>query len=565
MQEDDLETSSLQFLDTLHARLEAGDAFDRGIQLKKELWAELEPIRLPLEELIQELFAKNEATIDEIKSRVHTLYAELVLRRFDLKKPRKRHLLAANPIDPDGQGVWRNVGDVAEALSLTSNGVELTQEKVRTLLLLNGTFGTRDLNQADILKIELIDKNFSPEDVYRAYQKVKITGKTSDNATLAFCKKLGLFHETSREEALKTIRITKAKAWAFLDQIFKYANKELAEMDTDQPIKKLSVDHHLQPMSVFEWLEVMYDQKNGSKVRMEAQLLLKFALETFNVRSSPAYAGSTNLKEPVSASVQNSFESAKANEEVRYHRLRFNETGDIVTMEEGKFSDYARKIKLDDFDEFSKKLIFIDFDDKGCDPILTKFMTKEPDGDTKEIKDHLRCTVVAPDLTLKDLYYKDEAKKDPSRGLQYTYAVLKSMGENAGLKYRDFKTMNKKAPLKVGEFTIEENLDGPNALFRNIKLLGIVANPQDEQELGTTLEIQFNTIDLHEVINGLNSPFDRAHYEGLRWIATADNCLPRSLYEQAHECLDAKKRTINSRRDRAIEASNVYIETRESA
>lgn len=568
-QEDPLESNPFEFLDFLHQRVESNDAFRRGIQLEEDLWRVVEEIRPVLKRVLREFFDHYHGPVQKVrKEGVHPLYDELVLQIFNARRSKRRHQLAVNALDPDGQGVWENLQELATRIHAASEQVGeeaqalLETERIRTLLLVNAILNARDLNESKILTIEPIDRNLAPVDVFEAYAKVKRMGKKGENASLAFCKELGLFHETPRETALNTIRITKDKAWAFLKQMFAYANSVLSKAKTDDSIHRLSINHRLQPKTLFEWVEVMFDKNHDPKTRIEVQLLLKFMLETFNIRSSAAYQGSTHLKAPVSATVQNAFEEESGNEQVHYNRLTFNEAGEIEDVEQDQFVEDARTIKLRGFDEFSKKIIFIDFDDKGYDAILTKFLTKEPNERTKNIRDHLRCTLVAPDVTLKDLYYYDADKQKPSRGLQYAYAVLKAAGKRVGLVYREFDSITTEEPLEVGEFTIEENLDGPQVLFRNVKLLGIVPSKDDSQELGTTLEIQFNTIDLHEVVNGNNSPFNREHYEGLRWIATADTCLQRSHYKQAHEALEAERRRMVNRRRVGMRSSNQYIQTR---
>lgn len=534
--------------------------FRRGAQVSKELQAEILQHQAEIREQINTLLGN----IPD--SARHPLVRHLALTTLEKDKPRSRHQLALTALDPNGKKLWEELSNTAQELAEALEGITYTKEEIQTLLLLNALLNSRDLNESKILRVNGNEKRFSPKDIFEIWKQIS-TSKTKDpiERSLKFCRELGLFKETSDETAKEIIRERKNDAWKFLEHIMQEANDTLAEYaddtatkdHTNENIDELGISHRLQAMSLFEWVTIMFDRNENERIRLEAQLLLKFALEFHNIENSPAYKGSRQLKQEASAQVQNIITTTKHPDYALYNRLKFQKNGWIINPEDErrKIQVPTREIQIEGFDEFKKKAIFISFDDKSAEATLIKLLTKDPDMNPQEIRDCLRCTLVIPDVTFADI---DRCQ----RAREYFYAIGEACGKQMGLQYRALTSITDENPLKVGEFTIEDNLAGPQQLFRNVKLLGIIPNRNDQDRLGTTLEIQINTIDLYEIIKGSNSPFGHEDYEGLRWVAVTYNTLPENLYPQAIPALAQKERRIVSRRSSAIESSHIYIEER---
>ncbi len=545
------------FLDKVHQTAAEG-RFRRGIQLDHELQEEIVEEKERILEHITKVLRHRPKKEDEA---VHPLYEHLILKTHSNGQFAKKHLMSLSPIDPDGIGVWNNLEELARKIADNiPNEIKKNYSKARikTLLLLNGILNTRVLNNANIIVVGYGEhsRRCSPKDIFDYYKKIKRGGQTPENASLSLCRALGLFPNENRAEHLKMIQEKQNKAWRFLSSMIEHMNEKLRAMPREkgETIKLLSIDAKLQQKTLFEWVGIMLDPNENAKKRIESHLLLKFTLEFYNIEESREYIGSKELKARIAEAVQSNFEEDVFTQ-VHYNRLNFDKNGSIENVEENCMVEDARTIVLEDkngqFKRFSKQVMVGYFDDKKSDSILTKLITRQTEGTTENIKDHLRCTLVLPDVTLQDFENDENAKP-------YAHSILMKIGSSTGLVYREHSSIDKEHPLGLGEFTIEENLDS-SILFKNIKLLGNIPNRKDDTVIGSTLEIMLNTIDLHEVLNGNNSPFDHQHYEDLRMFAAIQNCFPRSHYKQGHACLGEHIRSVNARRERASISAKAYL------
>ncbi|MFA5793047.1 MAG: hypothetical protein WC897_04245 [Candidatus Gracilibacteria bacterium] len=469
--------------------------------------------------------------------------------------PNARHHWALSPLDRTGNALWIELEQVADKIKGTLTDITAGTD-VQTMLLLGNILNSRTANTNQILTINGTGRKISPKEIYDIWKEMDTGANTTDSTqkSIEFCRRIGIELEAGKEK--ETIRDVKDMAWIFLSKIMRNANDVLAVAEGEETITILGISDTLHNISLFEWLSTLFEKTGDPTLRLEAQLLLKLSLEFFNITNSKAFKNGTQMLPAVDKKVQEVL--TPTNETTRYNRLKFKNSGKKTEIEIdiNKFkSTPLRRIEIAGFDQFKKRAIFIGFNHKGEESILTKLLTREPDANPEELRDILRCTLVIPDVTTEDLTTNANEEKD------YFKAIARKLGEQMGLSYREESTV-KDNPLQVGEFTIEDDLQKKDSLFRNIKLLGVLPDPKDPTQIGTTIEIQINPIDLHEVTNGIDSPFGHDKYEAMRNCNVAKNTLAEDLYPQAIAELDKHYARLEEERGKAIKAGIEYTKTR---
>lgn len=521
------------------------DGFRRGMQLSHDLTT----LILAKESEILKATEKYAAVLPKGYPQSHFL-------RPTLSKDgcvNARHHLALSPLDRNGAIVWNELEKVAKEIAklLETPEDEDAIEEIQTTLLLGTIINSRKANKSNILTINGTGKQMSPEKIYAIWKKGTESEEDNIQKSITLCKELGI----NLEQA--TLGEMKAMAWGFLSKIMKNANNLLDESITDDTITNIGISDTLQAMTIFEWLSLLFDKNQPQMLRLEAQLLLKLSLEFFNITNSRAFKNGTQMLREVKKQIQEVL-PLMPEKRARYNRLKFTYKNDQteIEVEEDKFeSTPLRGISIDGFDQFKKQAIFIGFDHKKAESILTKLLTRDSNSNPEDIRDILRSTLVIPDVTTASLITNENGEKE------YFKAIAMKLGEQMGLTYREYDDV-KNNPLKVGEFTIEDNSEATNTIYRNFKLLGLLPDPKDANQIGTTVEIQINPIDIYELEKGINSPFKHNKYEAIRDVDVAKNMLAEDLYPQAITVLDEFYAKLKEERHAGTEAGILYAKNR---
>lgn len=547
------DTPAWRGIDALSAVIEAhqDDVFRRGIQMRDAYKNGVD-------------LAFAESALFNLRAQVGTAAKEIIQNPHyrnvgfeDLDSGKIRHVAGFIPLDPFAPVVWLKFGEIAEGLyekikpdeGLHENSA-LIKKRIQTLLMLNASLSTRELNKQEFLRIN--GTSVSPEFVYKQWKEVTI--KYPDDAakaSLELCRALGI--KGQKRKLTRDLQVHKSKAWDFLSKILD-RTQSIVENEFDEEsvvIESLDPDDSLQALELTELLGVMYDTSAEDRSRIEAQSLAVFMLELFNIRNSEVYQGSGSLKTTVARQVETCFDPS-GSKKVYFNRLFFNKDGSIEKVVPMGMDKKARKIKLSKPHAYSGLVLFEGVDDKSAESNLTKLISRYYDKDVEEIYDQLRWRLVIPDMTTLDLV-EDEDK--------YQYAKQILLDQGAALNLRHNHTAKKAEDLKVGEFMIDDSLNEKDELYRNMKLIGIIPDSNDPTGVGTNVEVQLNTIDLYEIEHGKNSPLSHDDFAELREITQNQNVLPVSHFEQGHEAMKRKKKKLTSRRENAITSGLQYVRT----